>query len=464
MKPVIALVGRPNVGKSTLFNCLTRSRDALVADYPGLTRDRQYGNGRVGDRAYIVIDTGGLTDQSDELDGLMAQQARQAISEADVVLWLVDARDGLTATDQSIAGFLRRSGKPFRVIVNKIDGLAEADALADFYSIGSEVPIGIAASHNRGIGRMIQQVLSGFADAETVVDDDKAPGVRVALVGRPNVGKSTLTNRLVGEQRVVAFDQPGTTRDSIFVPLERDGRTYTLIDTAGIRRRGKVFESIEKFSVVKALQAIAEAHVVVLLIDAQETVAEQDLALIGQVLEHGKALIIAVNKWDGLPQEQREKVRSELDRRLSFLDFAEVHFISALHGSGVGLLFEAVDRAFESAMKSIATPRLSRLLEEAVAMHQPPLVRGRRIKLRYAHQGGKNPPLIVIHGNQLERLPDDYRRYLAHFFRKKLRLHGTPVRIELKSGENPFEGRRNVLTPRQQYRKKRLMRHVKKNR
>lgn len=462
MKPVIALVGRPNVGKSTLFNCLTRTRDALVADFPGLTRDRKYGDGSMGDRSYIVIDTGGISGQQDDLDGLMAQQARQAIDESDVVLWLVDAREGLTTSDHSIIDFLRRCGKPFHLVINKTDGLSESDAMADFYSLGLPEPLLIAASHGRGVNRMIHQVLAAFP-LEEEVDDESALGIRIALVGRPNVGKSTLTNRLAGEERVVAYDQPGTTRDSIFVPIMRDDKPYTLIDTAGIRRRGKIKETVEKFSIVKALQAIGEANVVILLIDAQEAVTEQDLSLLGEVLDQGRALVVAINKWDGLSPEQREKIKTELDRRLNFLGFAEIHFISALHGTGVGLLFEAIDRAYESAMRNMSTPQLTKILDEAVTMHQPPLVRGRRIKLKYAHQGGKNPPLIVIHGNQLPRLPYDYQRYLAHYFQKRLKLHGTPIKIELKGGDNPYKGRRNKLTPRQEYKKKRMMKHIKKN-
>lgn len=462
MKPVIALVGRPNVGKSTLFNCLTRSRDALVADIPGLTRDRQYGDGRLGDHAYIVVDTGGLSGEKDELDGLMADQVRQAVDESDLVLWLVDARDGLTPIDHSIVEFLRRCGKPFHLVINKTDGLAEADAVADFYSLGMPNPFPISASHGRGVQKMIAQALADYPTVDEEAPADLAPGIRIALVGRPNVGKSTLINRLVGEERVVAYDQPGTTRDSIYVPLIRDEHTYTFIDTAGIRRKGKIKEAIEKFSIIKALQAIAEAQVAIVLIDAQETVADQDLSLIGEILDQGRALIVAVNKWDGLTAEQREFIKSELDRRLGFLSFAETHFISALHGTGVGSLFDAITRAYQSATRSLSTPNLTALLEEAVVMHQPPLVAGRRIKLRYAHQGGKNPPVVVIHGNQVQRLPDDYKRYLANFYQKRLRLSGTPVRVEFKSGENPYKGRRNKLTPRQQYKKKRLMRHVKK--
>lgn len=462
MKPVFAIVGRPNVGKSTLFNCLTQSRDALVADFPGLTRDRKYGDGRLGGKAYLVVDTGGLTGETDELDGLLARQAQQAIDEADAVLFMVDGRAGLTAGDEVIARHLRQTGKPVYLIVNKTDGIAESTAVNDFFRLGLGEPIPIAASHGRNVTQMITRVLSEHPGTDETEDGEEAGGIRIAMVGRPNVGKSTLVNRLVGEERVVAFDQPGTTRDSIFVPFERDGKAYTLIDTAGIRRRGKVTETVEKFSVIKALQAIMEANVVFVLIDAREGITDQDLNLLGDVVQHGKALVLAINKWDGLTPEQREKVKADIERRLDFLDYAEKHFISALHGTGVGLLFEATQRAYDSAMRSLPTPRLTQLLEEAVVMHQPPLVRGRRIKLRYAHQGGKNPPVIVVHGNQLERLPEDYKRYLTHFFRKRLKLYGTPVQIQLKSGKNPYEGRRNKLTPHQEYKRKRLMRHVKK--
>lgn len=461
MKPVFAIVGRPNVGKSTLFNCLTQSRDALVADFPGLTRDRKYGDGRLGGKAYLVVDTGGLTGEVDVLDGLLARQAQQAIDESDAVLFMVDGRAGLTAGDETIAGHLRQSGKPLYLIVNKTDGIAESTAVSDFFRLGIGEPIPIAASHGRNVTQMIARILSEHPGTDET-EDAEAGGIRIALIGRPNVGKSTLVNRLVGEERVVAFDRPGTTRDSIYVPFERDSKTYTLIDTAGIRRRGKVTETVEKFSVIKALQAIMEANVVFVLIDAREGITDQDLNLLGDVVQHGKALVLAINKWDGLTPEQREKVKADIERRLDFLDYAEKHFISALHGTGVGLLFDATQRAYDSATRSLPTPRLTQLLEEAVTMHQPPLVRGRRIKLRYAHQGGRNPPVIVVHGNQLERLPEDYKRYLVHFFRKRLKLNGTPVQIQLKSGKNPYEGRRNKLTPHQEYKRKRLMKHVKK--
>ncbi len=462
MKPVIALVGRPNVGKSTLFNCLTRSQDALVANYPGLTRDRKYGDGQMGDRGYLVVDTGGLTGNQSGIEALMQQQAQQAIVESSVVLFMVDARDGLTSGDRDIAQNLRRTGKPLFLIVNKIDGLNAETVINDFYALGIGEPLAIAASHGRGVDKMINTVLAALPRTDTAAEEAAAPGIRIAMIGRPNVGKSTLLNRMIGEERVLVYDQPGTTRDSIFIPFERDEQQYTLIDTAGIRRRGKVYEAVEKFSVIKSLQAIAEAHVVFLVLDAREGLTDQDMSLIGDVLEQGRALVLVVNKWDGLSEHQRAAVKSELDRRTGFLDFAETHFISALHGSGVGLLFESAISAYKSAMRSFTTPKLTELLEQALYVHQPPLVRGHRIKLRYAHQGGKNPPVIVVHGNQVERVPDDYKRYLAHFFRKKLRLKGTPVLVQFKSGDNPYKEKRNTLTPRQLDKRRRLMKRAKK--
>ena len=454
MKPVIALVGRPNVGKSTLFNQLTRSRDALVADYPGLTRDRKYGTGKVGDRPYIVVDTGGLSGDSEGVEEQMADQVYQAIGEANVVLFLVDARAGLTAGDEQIVQQLRRVNKQIFLVVNKIDGTDQTMAVIDFQSLGMGEPLAIAASHGRGISKMMQTVLADLPVIEEVEDEEG--GTKVAIIGRPNVGKSTLVNRIMGEERVVAFDMPGTTRDSIFIPFEHEGREYTLIDTAGVRRRGKVKETIEKFSVIKALQAIEAANVVILVLDAHEGISDQDATLAGFALDAGRAMVIAVNKWDGLEKNARERMKAELDRRLPFLDFAEMHFISALHGTGVGHLFESIDAAYAAAMKKLSTPDLTRVLEEAVMQHQPPLVRGRRIKLRYAHQGGKNPPLIIIHGNQTESVPAAYKRYLVNIYRKAFKLYGTPVRLEFKSSENPYAGRKNKLSQRQIQKKKRL--------
>lgn len=462
MRSVIALVGRPNVGKSTLFNYLTRSRAALVADLPGLTRDRQYGEGKIGQRSYWLIDTGGLTGKRDDIDELMAVQVRHAIDESDAVLFLVDAQEGITGVDEEIAATLRRLKKNIYLVVNKTDGFEIEAARSDFFALGLGEPVAIAASHGRGVAQMIENILQALPEDPESPQDETEQGISIAIVGRPNVGKSTLVNRLLGEERVLTFDAPGTTRDSIYIPFEKDGCQYILIDTAGIRKPGRVYEKIEKFSVIKALQAVAEAKVVIQVIDAQEGLTEQDMHLLGQVLEHGRALVLAINKWDGLESEQRNHVKQTLERRLDFINFAEFHFISALHGSGVGLLLHAVDKAYASSVRDLATPRLTALLEKAVYQHQPPLVRGRRIKLRYAHQGGKNPPLIVIHGNQTQRLSEAYKRYLANFFQKQLDLKGTPVRIELKSSQNPFEGRRNTLTPRQLYKKKRLMKKVKK--
>ncbi|ABI55950.1 ribosome biogenesis GTPase Der [Alkalilimnicola ehrlichii MLHE-1] len=467
MDPVIALVGRPNVGKSTLFNQLTRSRDALVADHPGLTRDRQYGVGKVGERPYIVVDTGGLGDDPEGVEQGMHQQALAAIEEADAILFLVDGRSGPTAADEELAAHLRRQGKPVWLVVNKTDGVDHRLATAEFHALGLGEPLPIAAAHGRGIAGLMDHVLAGlpegFTSAHAALQVEEAEGAtRIAIVGRPNVGKSTLVNRLLGEERVLVYDMPGTTRDSVFIPLERDGRPYTLIDTAGMRRRARVHETVEKFSVIQTLKAMEAAHVVILVIDAREGVTDQDTHLIGHVLESGRALVLAINKWDGLTAEQREAVKAGLERKLTFLNFARRHFISALHGSGVGLLFGAVDKALEAARRDLPTPILNEILADAVAAHAPPLVQGRRIKLRYAHQGGKNPPVIVIHGNQVKKLPGAYKRYLEHVFRDELDLYGTPVRLEFRSGENPYEGRRNKLTPRQQRRRKRLMRMVKR--
>jgi len=471
MDPVIALVGRPNVGKSTLFNQLTRTRDALVADFPGLTRDRQYGRGRVGRRPYVVIDTGGLGEPDDGVYHGMQGQALRALDEADLVLFLTDARTGVTPGDEVLVAELRRRGKPVQLVVNKIDGLDADVAGADFHSLGLGEPIPIAAAHGRGVRRLMDHVLDTLLPAEEdTLDEAELPpeeaeaegAIRVAVVGRPNVGKSTLVNRLLGEERVLVYDMPGTTRDSIFIPFERDGQAYTLIDTAGVRRRRRVREAVEKFSVVKTLQAVEAAHVVIMVVDAQEHVSEQDAHLIGHVLEAGRGLVLAVNKWDGLTPDQRTDVRRSLDVKLGFLDFARPHFISALHGSGVGLLLDAVREVHAAAGRQLETPRLNEILADAVANHQPPLVRGRRIKLRYAHQGGRNPPTIVIHGNQTASLPKPYRRYLTNVFRRELNLWGTPIALEFRTGENPYAGRRNRLTPRQQAKRKRMMRHVRR--
>jgi len=462
MLPVIALVGRPNVGKSTLFNRLTRSRDALVADQPGLTRDRQYGIGRVGDRPYVVVDTGGISGDAEGVEVLMDRQVRLAIEEADHILYLVDGREGLAGADEQIAEELRRTGKPVTVVVNKSESLDRDIAAAEFHALGLGDPVPISAAHGRGVKPLMNAVLAALPPAEAEEEAEPEGGIQIAVVGRPNVGKSTLINRLLGEERLVAYDKPGTTRDSIQVPFEHQGRRYTLIDTAGVRRRARISEAIEKFSIIKTLQAMQQANVVLLVLDAHDGITEQDASLAGHVLDSGRALVVVVNKWDGLEKDQRERIKSELERKLPFLSFAEVKFVSALHGTGVGHLMEAVDAAYAAATRDLKTAELTRVLEEAVMEHQPPLVRGRRIKLRYAHQGGRNPPLIVIHGNQTESVPAAYQRYLANRFRQAFRLWGTPVRIEFRTTTNPYKGRRNKLNVRQQQKRRRLMKHAKR--
>ncbi|NJD30614.1 MAG: ribosome biogenesis GTPase Der [Gammaproteobacteria bacterium] len=461
MLPVVALVGRPNVGKSTLFNALTRTRDALVADVPGLTRDRKYGYTRVGPRSCVVVDTGGLVEAMEGVERLMAEQTLKAVEEADRVLLVVDARQGCVPADEHVAAVLRRSGKTVVVVANKAESLDPELAAADFHQLGFGAPVAVSAAHASGIEALMTRAVEGLPVPEESTDEGTAAAgeIRVAVVGRPNVGKSTLINRLLGEERLVAFDQPGTTRDTVLVPFERDGQRYTLIDTAGVRRRARVSDAVEKFSIVKTLQAIEEANVVIGVLDAHDTIAEQDASLLGLIAEQGRALVIAVNKWDGIPPDQRDAIRDGLDLRLDFLGFAPVHFISARHGTGVGELMGSVQSAYRAAMRELPTKELTAALEQAVAMHQPPLVRGRRIKLRYAHQGGRNPPVVVIHGNQTQHVPDAYRRYLENHFRQAFRLKGTPMRIEFRTDENPYAGRRNVLTPRQQRKRQRLIRN-----
>jgi|TARA_B110000305_G_scaffold100903_1_gene113552 GTP-binding protein len=464
--PVIAIVGRPNVGKSTLFNRLTRSRDALVADYSGLTRDRKYGRALIDGHPFLVIDTGGLTGGEAGVEAAMAGQSKAAIEEADAVMFMVDVIGGITASDVAVSEMLRRVDKPVWLVANKIDGQNPDVVLSEFYGLGFGEPYPIAASHGRGVSALSDIMLTHFGlqdvdPEEEGAERSDAPGIRIGVIGRPNVGKSTLVNRMLGEDRVVVFDLPGTTRDSIYIPYERHGEMFTLIDTAGVRRRGRVSETVEKFSIVKTLQAVEDAQVVILVIDAQEGLVEQDLHLIGMVVDAGRALVVAINKWDHLLPDDRDRVRVSLDRRLNFIPWAKQHFISALHGTGVGDLYRSIRDAHGAATTKFATNALTKILEDAVLDHQPPLVRGRRIKLRYAHQGGMNPPRIIVHGNQTKDVPESYRRYLENTFRKALKISGTPIKVDFKAGENPFAGRRNQLTDRQIQRKRRLMQFVK---
>ncbi|EEX50449.1 ribosome biogenesis GTPase Der [Pasteurella dagmatis] len=506
--PVVALVGRPNVGKSTLFNRLTRTRDALVADFPGLTRDRKYGQANIAGYDFIVIDTGGIDGTEEGVEEKMAEQSLLAIEEADVVLFLVDARAGLTSADIGIANYLRQRQNKITVLVaNKTDGIDADSHCAEFYQLGLGEIAQIAASQGRGVSALMEQVLAPIAERmntalekqsavensevsqddeqdewdqdfdfsneedtallddalaeETEKEQDK--NIKIAIVGRPNVGKSTLTNRILGEDRVVVYDLPGTTRDSIYIPMERDGQHYTIIDTAGVRKRGKVHLAVEKFSVIKTLQAIQDANVVLLTIDAREGVSDQDLSLLGFILNAGRSLVIVVNKWDGLNQDIKDQVKSELDRRLDFIDFARVHFISALHGSGVGNLFDSIKEAYACATQKMTTSMLTRILQMATDEHQPPMMSGRRIKLKYAHPGGYNPPIIVVHGNQMDKLPDSYKRYLSNYYRRSLKIIGSPIRLLFQEGSNPFAGKRNKLTPNQLRKRKRLMKFIKKS-
>lgn len=476
MRPVIALVGRPNVGKSTLFNRLTRSRDALVADQPGLTRDRKYGYADIDNHSCLLIDTGGISGDEEGIDTLMAGQSLQAMEEANCILFLTDARDGLHPSDEMIVNHLRQLAKPCLLVVNKIDGMDADTAMADFYALGFGEPHPIAAAHGRGIRSLSEAIVEILpvddepeqSYDELDEDDDSDEGledrpIKLAVVGRPNVGKSTLVNRMLGEERVIVYDMPGTTRDSIYIDMERQGQAYTLIDTAGVRRRGKVKETAEKFSVIKTLQAIDDANVIIMMLDAREGIVEQDMSLIGQILDSGRSLVLAVNKWDGMDSDDKQNVKNELLRRLPFLDFAEWFYISALHGTAVGDLFGAVQAAYRSARVRMKANKLTDWLQEAQERHPPPMIRGRRIKMRYAHVGGHNPPRIVIHGNQLSRLADSYIRYLNGFYRKKLKLVGTPIKFEWKESENPYKGRRNKLTPRQEYKRKRMLKHLKKS-
>src|ERR1700753_2103865 len=442
MLPAIALVGRPNVGKSTLFNVLTGTRDAIVADVPGLTRDRQYGYGRLGPMPYVVIDTGGLVENPTGIEAQMRAQTERAVEEADRVIFLCDARAGLTPQDHFVVRELRRSGKPVTLVLNKAEGLDPETVSIDFHSLGLGDPMTISASHGQGCEELMEHVL---ARIEPPPPEDAEPdAIRIAIIGRPTVGKSTLVNRLLGEERVIASDIPGTTRDSILVPFHRDGRDFLLIDTAGLRRRSKGDAIVEKASVVKTLQAIAEAHVVVLVLDAHDTVSEQDASVLGIALQRGRALIIAVNKWDGIPPDQRDEIQRQLTLKLDFVPFAPLQYISARHGTGVGELVQLTVRAYEAAMREMPTRELTKTLEKALTVHQPPMVRGRRIKLLYAHQGGRNPPRIVIHGNQTSLVPDAYTRYLANVYRKKYDLFATPVVVEYRTDKNPYLKERRV--------------------
>jgi GTP-binding protein len=440
MKPVIAIVGRPNVGKSTLFNRLTRSRDALVADFSGLTRDRHYGNGRVGDREFICIDTGGFEPIAKTgILAEMAKQTKQAVVEADVVIFLVDARLGMAPQDRVISDFLRKTGRPVILAVNKAEGMAYSTVTADFYELGLGEPIAISSAHGDGVRSMIDDALDALGIPDEPEEEDRTDKpMRIAVVGRPNVGKSTFINTLIGEERVIAFDMPGTTRDAIDVPFTRNGKPYVMIDTAGLRKRGKVFEAIEKFSVVKTLQAIADANVVILMLDAQQDISEQDAHIAGFIVDAGRALVLAVNKWDGMDDYNKERARTDIARKLRFLDFANVHPISAIKGFGIKELFKDVDAAYAAAMSKLPTPKLTRILEEAVEFQQPKRVGMSRPKMRYAHQGGSNPPIVVIHGNALSGVTDSYRRYLEGRFREAFKLRGTPLRLEFRTGQNPF--------------------------
>jgi GTP-binding protein len=462
MLPVIAIVGRPNVGKSTLFNRLTKSWDALVADMPGVTRDRKYGEGQCSEHSFIVVDTGGITGDEQGIDYKMAEQSLLAIEEADVVLFMVDGRYGLNPGDQQIANYLRKNKKNVHLVVNKTDGIDPDIAVSDFHSLGMGEPLAIAASQNRGVTLLIEYVLNPFPGSIQDEDRHVGQGVRIAVVGRPNVGKSTLVNRLLGEERVIVFDEAGTTRDSIYIPYERDGQNYTLIDTAGVRRRKNVREAVEKFSIIKTLQAINDANVVGLVIDARQGVTDQDLHMLGFVMSTGRSLVVTLNKWDGMAKDSRADVKEQIQRKLDFASFARFHFISALHGTGVGEMYESIDEAYQCAMMKWSTNYLTTLLADIVSDHQPPSPAGRRIKLRYAHQGGSNPPVIVVHGNQTDQLPLSYKKYLQNKFTKHLKVFGTPIRFEFRTGINPFAEDRNDSTGVKLDKRERFQKQVRK--
>ena len=462
MKPVIALIGRPNVGKSTLFNQITKSRDALVADFAGLTRDRKYGDAVFQNKSFIVVDTGGIGESEAGIDSYMAEQSKTAINEADIIVFVVDARAGLLASDEQIARELRTLGKKVYLVANKVDGVHAEAAVVEFYQLGFGEPLHVAASHGRGVAQMLEDVLADVPEDEDPELHDQNTGLRLAVIGRPNVCKSTLVNRLLGEERVVVYDMPGTTRDSIYIPYERNEQKYTLIDTAGVRRKGKVDEMVEKFSIVKTLQAIKDAHVVVVVLDAREGVVEQDLHLIGYALEAGRAMVIAINKWDNMTEYDRKQCKLDVDRRFDFIPWAKVHLISALHGTGVGELYPSIHRAFDSSHLKVSPAKLTQILNDATEAHQPPMISGKRIKMRYAHMGGQNPPTIIVHGNKVDKTPADYRRYLENVFRRVYKLEGTPVRIDFKTSENPFEGRKTQMDERVAARKRRYVQKFKK--
>ncbi len=464
MLPLVALVGRPNVGKSTLFNALTRTRDALVHDVPGVTRDRNYGVCRLDEaRPFALVDTGGIAGVDEGLQGATARQSRAAAEEADLILFIVDGREGASTIDDDILAWLRKVAKPTFLVVNKTDGIDVQAALAEFARYGIKDMLGVSSAHKHGIDVLLARVLAQLpADGGTGILDDDPDRVRVAFVGRPNVGKSTLVNRILGEERMIASDVPGTTRDSIAVDLERDGRKYRLIDSAGLRRRGKVEEVVEKFSVFKTLQAIEQCQVAVIMLDAGEGVTDQDATVLGAVLDAGRALVIAVNKWDGQSDYTRQQTEALLERKLSFVDWAEAVRISALHGSGLRELFKAIHRAHASATRKFSTADVTKALEIAYETNPPPVVRGHVAKLRFAHPGGENPPTFIVHGTRLRTLSDTYRRYLENFFRKRFKLVGTPVRFVFKEGENPYKDKKNVLSERQVAKKQRLIRHAKR--
>ncbi|WCE03928.1 ribosome biogenesis GTPase Der [Pseudoxanthomonas sp. JBR18] len=464
MLPLVALVGRPNVGKSTLFNALTRSRDALVHDEPGVTRDRNYGICRLDpEQPFVLVDTGGIAGDEEGLSGATARQARAAAAEADLVLFVVDAREGASALDDEILEWLRKTARPTMLVLNKIDGVDEDNALADFARYGFSDVVSLSASHRQGLDELLDEVLGRLPEEGAGETLDTDPNrVRIAFVGRPNVGKSTLVNRLLGEERMIASEVPGTTRDSIAVDMERDGRLYRLVDTAGLRRKGRVDEVVEKFSIVKTLQAIEQCQVAVLLLDATEGVTDQDASVLGAILDAGRALVVAVNKWDGLTDYQRQQAEQLLSRKLGFVEWAEAVRISAKHGSGLRELFKAVHRAHASATRTFGTSEVNKALEIAYESNPPPSIRGHVSKLRYVHPGGENPPTFIVHGTRLKVLPESYKRYLENFFRKRFKLVGTPVRFLFREGTNPYEGKKNVLTERQVAKKKRLIRHAKR--